>query len=122
VINAAHQGNSILSFPVYDGSETGEKVFDTLTVIGPKLGADQRKHDDAAASEAKLAGVPRWPVTISYFAKKKAENASEQTPDYSIGFELYENGISRALTLDYNDFVVTGKLSSLEFKDAKPCP
>jgi hypothetical protein len=122
VINAAHDGKSILSFPVYDGSETGQKVFDTLTVIGQKLGPDERKHDDAAASEAKLADVPRWPVTISYFEKKKAENTSEQTPDYSIGFELYENGISRALTLDYNDFVVTGKLSSLEFKDPKPCP
>jgi EipB-like len=122
VINAAHAGKNILSFPVYDGSESGEKVFETLTVIGQKLNADQRKHDDAAAGEAKLAGVPRWPVTISYFEKKKAENTSEQTPDYSIGFELYENGISRALTLDYNDFIVTGKLTSLEFKDPKPCP
>lgn len=122
VINAAHAGKNILSFPVYDGSETGEKVFNTLTVIGQKLSADQRKHDDAAAGEARLAAVPRWPVTISYFERKKAENTSEQTPDYSIGFELYENGISRALTLDYNDFIVTGKLTSLEFKDPKPCP
>jgi EipB-like len=122
VINAAHQGKNILSFPVYDGSETGQKVFDTLTVIGQKLGSDERKHDDAAAGEAKLAGVPRWPVTISYFEKKKAENTSEQTPDYAIGFELYENGISRALTLDYNDFVVVGKLTSLEFKEPRPCP
>jgi len=122
VINAAHEGKNILSFPVYDGSETGQKVFNTLTVIGPKLSADQRKHDDAAAGEAKLAAVPRWPVTISYFEQKKAENNSEQTPAYSIGFELYENGISRALTLDYNDFIVTGKLTSLEFKEPKPCP
>jgi hypothetical protein len=122
VISAAHDGGHILSFPVYDGSETGQKVFDTLTVIGPKLAPDERKHDDAAAGEAKLAGVPRWPVTISYFDKKKAQNSSEQTPDYSIGFELYENGISRALTLDYNDFIVTGKLSSLEIKTEEPCP
>jgi len=122
VINAAHEGKNILSFPVYDGSETGQKVFDTLTVIGPKLSADQRKHDDAAVGEARLAAVPRWPVTISYFEQKKADNTSEQTPAYSIGFELYENGISRALTLDYNDFIVTGKLSSLELKEPKPCP
>jgi len=122
VINAAHDGKNILNFPVYDGSETGEKVFDTLTVIGQKLAPDQRKHDDAAASEPKLASMPRWPVTISYFERKKADNTSEQTPAYSIGFELYENGISRALTLDYNDFIVTGKLTSLEIKDAKPCP
>jgi hypothetical protein len=122
VINAAHAGKTILDFPVYDGSETGDKVFDTLTVIGGKIAPSERRHDDAAAGEAKLAAVPRWPVTISYFDKNKIANSSEQTPAYAIGFELYENGISRALTLDYNDFVVTGKLTSLEFKDQKPCP
>jgi len=122
VIEAARAGKSILDFPVYDGSETGQKVFDTLTVIGRKIGPDERQHDDAAANDVKLTGVARWPVTISYFDKtKKAEN-SEQTPAYAIGFELYENGISRALVLDYNDFVVAGKLSSLEIKQPKPCP
>jgi len=122
VITAALTGKTILNFPVYDGSDTGEKVFDTLTVIGRKIGADERNHDDAAAGEAKLAAVPRWPVTISYFEKDKPDNTSEQTPVYAIGFELYENGISRALTLDYNDFVVNGNLASLEFKERKPCP
>jgi hypothetical protein len=121
VINAAHAGQHILDFPVYDGSETGEKVFDTLTVIGNKIAPNERQHDDALANEPKLASVSRWPVTISYFERDKADNSGEQTPAYSIGFELYENGISRALTLDYNDFVVTGKLTSLEIKNIKPC-
>jgi hypothetical protein len=122
VIGAGRAGKNILNFPVYDGSETGDKVFDTLSVVGHKLAPNERKHDDAAAEEPKLAAVARWPVTISYFEKNKKEDSSEQTPAYAIGFELYENGISRALTLDYNDFVVTGKLSSLEIKDTKPCP
>jgi rhodanese-related sulfurtransferase len=122
VITAARAGQSILSFPVYDGSETGEKVFDTLTVIGKEIAPGEHKHDDAAADEPKLASVPRWPVTISYFEKDKAKQNTDQTPAYAIGFELYANGISRALSLDYNDFVVTGKLSSLEIKEPKPCP
>jgi hypothetical protein len=122
VIAAAHEGKSLLDFPVYDGSETGEKVFDTLTVVGKKIDPQERKHADAAADEPKLAGVPRWPVTISYFEKPKEGKNTEQLPAYAISFELYENGISRALTLDYNDFVVTGKLTSLEFKEPKPCP
>jgi hypothetical protein len=121
-IAAAHAGKTILDFPVYDGSETGQKVFDTLTVIGHKIAPGERQHDDAAAAEPRLANVPRWPVTISYFERHGKPKSSEQTPDYAIGFELYENGISRALTLDYNDFVVAGKLSSIEFKRPKPCP
>ncbi len=122
VINAARAGKTILDFPVYDGSESGDKVFDTLTVIGHQIVPDERSHADAAADVPKLVGVPRWPVTISYFDKKKATNSGEQTPAYAIGFELYANGISRALTLDYNDFIVEGKLTSLEIKEAKPCP
>ena len=121
-IQAARAGKTILDFPVYDGSDTGDKVFNTLTVIGRKMAFDEHKHDDAAADEPKLAKVARWPVSISYFDKGKSEDSGEQTPAYTIGFELYENGISRALTLDYNDFVIDGKLTSLEIKDQKPCP
>jgi hypothetical protein len=121
VIKAARAGENILSFPVYDGSETGDKVFDTLTVIGHEIAPGEHNHDDAAATEPKLASVPRWPVTVSYFERGKAENNSEQMPAYAISFELYANGISRALALDYNNFVINGKLSSLDIKDAKPC-
>jgi hypothetical protein len=120
-ITAALKGTNILDFPVYDGSENGDKVFDTLTVIGRKIAPGERKHDDAAAHEPQLAAVSRWPVTISYFGRDKTDSG-EQAPDYAIAFELYENGISRALTLDYNDFIVSGQLTSLEIKTPKPCP
>ena len=120
-IAAGLAGKNVLSFPVFDGSETGDKVFNTLTVVGHKIAPNARPHDDAATNEPKLANVARWPVTISYFSRDKAPESGEITPDYAIGFELYQNGISRALSLDYNDFVVTGKLTSLEFKPVKPC-
>jgi hypothetical protein len=121
-IAAGRAGKTILSFPVYDGSDTGEKVFNTLTVLGHKIPPGERIPDDAAGKESTLANVPRWPVTISYFARDKASQSGEQTPDYALSFELYDNGISRALMLDYNDFVVRGKLASLELKPLKPCP
>ena len=122
VITAARAGETVLDFPVYDGSDSGDKVYNTLTVIGRKVDPAERKYADAATDEPKLATVTRWPVTISYFEKDKPATNGEQTPVYTIGFELFENGISRALTLDYNDFVVAGKLSSLEIKQPKPCP
>ena len=121
-IEAGRAGTTILNFPVYDGSETGDKVFNTLTVVGKKIASEARLADDAAGKDSELAAMPRWPVTISYFAKNKAPQSGEQTPDYALSFELYENGISRALMLDYNDFVVRGTLTSLELKQPKPCP
>jgi envelope integrity protein B len=119
IIVAAREGKSVLEVPVYDGAETGEKVYNTLTVIGRAIPPDERVPTDAAAGKAELAGMIRWPVTVSYF--DRAKTGGEQAPVYSIKFELYENGISRALVLDYNDFVISGELTTLEIRDSKPC-
>lgn len=119
IIAAAREGKTILELPVFDGSENGEKVYATLSVIGQPIAPDVRKPTDAAAQEPALANLTRWPVTISYF--DKSVSGGEQTPVYAIAFELYENGISRALTLDYNDFVVAGEMTRLELKTPTAC-
>jgi hypothetical protein len=119
IIEAAREGKTILEVPVFDGTETGEKVYNTLSVIGHAIAPNEHVPTDAAAGKAALAGLKRWPVTVSYF--DKSAKAGEQAPIYSIAFELYENGISRALVLDYNDFVISGELTSLEIRDTKPC-
>lgn len=124
IIAAAREGKSVLDFPVYDGSESGEKLYNTLTIIGHAIASDEKVPTDASAKIPALAKLVRWPVTVSYFDKKdeKAEQSGEQTPVYSITFELYENGISRSLILDYTDFTISGEMTSLELKNAKPCP
>jgi envelope integrity protein B len=121
ILAAARAGNSILAAPLYDGSDNGQKIYDTLSVIGHPIAADQHAPTDAAANQTALAGMKRWPVTVSYFDKAKSGNNGEQSPVYSIKFELYENGISRALVLEYSDFAIAGELTSLDIRDSKPC-
>jgi hypothetical protein len=123
IIEAARAGKTILQFPVYDGSDNGQKLYNTLTVIGKPIAPGMKPPDDAASKIPALAKLTRWPVTISYFEKENVEQqqTGEQTPVYSITFELYENGISRALILDYSDFSLSGKMTSLELKKAEPC-
>lgn len=123
IIAAAREGKTILEFPVYDGSETGEKLYNTLTVIGRPIAPGDKPVADAGAKTPELAKLTRWPVSISYFEQQSAkqEQTGEQVPVYAISFELYENGISRALVLDYSDFTIAGELTSLDVKKAKPC-
>src|SRR5262249_47863042 len=120
ILDATREGKSVLEFPIYDGSETGEKVYNTMTVIGHEIAPDDRVPTDAARDQQALAGMKRWPVTVSYF--EKSAKGGEQIPIYSISFELYENGISRALMLDYNNFAISGELKTLEIKETKSCP
>jgi hypothetical protein len=125
IIAAARDGKTLLELAVYDGSDNGEKVFDTLAIIGRALAPDEHQPGDATAGQQAFLSLKRWPVTISYFDranKESREKSGEQTPVYAITFELYENGVSRALILDYGDFVLSGELTSFEMKDAKPCP
>jgi hypothetical protein len=117
VIVAAREGKRVLELPVYDGSEDGEKIYNTLTIIGDAIPAT-RPPTDAAAGKPALAEATRWYVRVSYFDQA---GAGEQTPVYAIGFELYDNGISRALTLDYNEFAIAGVMSTLEIRDAPVC-
>ena len=119
IIEAARADKTILELPIYDGSDKGEKVYNTLTVIGRAIAPNERKPVDAAAGKEALASLKRWPVTVSYF--DQSAKPGDQAPVYSIKFELYENGVSRALLLDYNDFAISGELTSLDLKDTKPC-
>ena len=114
IVAAAKESKTTLAAKVYDGSENGEKIYETLTVIGKPV---EKKAAEAAAQLPELAGMARWPVAISYFTAGKAGDA----PDYVLSFDLYENGISRALKLDYGDFVLTGAMSKLELLPASAC-
>ena len=119
VIAAAAAGRTILTAPLYDGGETGEKLMLTTAVIGQPAAGDDAPAEDDGAMVAKLGGARRWPVRLSYFDANAPQG--EQTPLYEISFLLYESGISRRLVLDYGDFTIIGRLSSLELLPTTPC-
>lgn len=112
LIDAAKSGGGVLQARVYDGSETGVKVFSTMAVIG--------KEPSKAAVDSgigDLKGVRRWPVVVSYFD----EATKQSTPDYTLSFDLYENGVSGSLKLDYGDFALNARLKTLEILPSSAC-
>jgi hypothetical protein len=124
IIGAARDGKSLLELTVYDGSDNGEKVYNTLSVIGqPIAGTKEAQSPDPSTTNDQMKTLTRWPVTVSYYDRDAKKKDGEQTPVYSMSFELYENGVSRKLVLDYNDFVIAGALDKFDVKDkdAKPC-
>jgi hypothetical protein len=122
IIAAARQGKSVLELMVYDGSDNGEKVYNTLSVIGQPIPGDRTiAAPDPSTANDVMKSLTRWPVTVSYYDRDAKAKDGEQTPVYAMSFELYENGVSRALVLDYNDFVISGALGKFDVKDSKPC-
>ncbi len=114
VLAAARAGETIFEAKIYDGSGDGQKIFDTLTVIGRP--AKNEPTEKAAQLDA-LKKLQRWPVTISYFEPGK----KDQQPIYTLSFDLYDNGVSRALKLDYGEFVLSGEMTELTLLPTRPC-
>jgi len=122
IIAAAREGKSLLELAVYDGSDNGEKVYNTLSIIGQPIAGDKAATSpDPSTTNEQMKQMTRWPVTVSYYDRDAKKKEGEQTPVYAMSFELFENGVSRKLVLDYNDFVISGALGKFDVKDAKPC-
>ena len=115
IIAAAKAGQQLLDVKVFDGSDDGKKVYDTTTIIGRQLVGPT--NDPEPAHVAAMDTMPRWPVTIAYFE----EGRKDQMPAYVLGFDLYANGVSRALRFDYGDFVLAGQMVSLDLAPTKAC-
>lgn len=114
-IVAAQAGETTLPIKVYDGSETGDKVYETLSVFSR---AATGALNDPTRDVAAMKDMKRWRTTVSYFDLEK----SDSPPVYVLSFHMWENGVSSDLVLDYGDFKLAGTMNRLEMLPAKPCP
>jgi hypothetical protein len=116
LIDKARQGERFYESRIYDGSDEGDKAMITTTILGQKQAVEAS--DPEAERAGDLADDAYWPVSMSYF-----EDAAEGDglPVYSIAFKLYENGVTRDLTMDYGDFVLQGQLAQLDIFEPEPC-
>ncbi|WP_275790955.1 cell envelope integrity EipB family protein [Pararhizobium gei] len=116
VIERARKGERLFESRIFDGSDAGDKTLITTTLVGAE--AKPAVGEGDAAKAGAMASKPFWPVTISYF---NDETAGDAVPIYRMQFKLYENGITRDLTMDYGDFVLSGKLANLEIFKQEDC-
>lgn len=117
IVQAGLRGQSTFNVQVYDGSDDGKQVYDTFAVIGRKVEPGDLSKLEDVARRPELQKLNRWPVSISYFKT----GSGEVSPSYAISFDLFENGITRALVLDYRDFRMTGDLVKLDLMPISSC-
>jgi hypothetical protein len=120
LIRAAKTGQTLLAAKLYDGSEKGEKYYETTAVIGKKYEPGAIKNPAAFKEAARLAGLASWPISISYF--DMGQDKKDTAPSYELTFRYYENGITTDLKIDYGEFAIKGELKELALHDAGKCP
>lgn len=117
LMDAAAKGETRDVSLVYDGSDE-EKTVRAITTIGKKINAGEGKKDKDNTQAAPLLSLPSWPVTIGYYS---LDESNGETPLYQINFDMYENGVSTGLVMDYGNFALSGKLAHLELLKAETC-
>lgn len=121
IMETAFAGKSIDNSLVYDGTE-GKKLYNATTIVGREKAPGKSDLTKAGESAKSLGKLRSWPVTVSFFEKSEEKSIGEQTPSHEVSFDLYENGVSAKLLLNYGDFSISGVLSGLEMFSAPVCP
>lgn len=119
LIEAARAGKSIFIGDLYDGSEKGEKVYNTTSAIGRRIAPGAVKSPAALKNGDVLDRTVSWPVAISYF--EPGSEKKDAVPSYELSFRFFENGVSTGLRIDYGEFAIRGELKELVFLDTASC-
>lgn len=111
LLAAAKDRKVFISPLLFDGTSTDGASPTFVTIFGYQ--------QPAKTSWPALSGYASANVSIAFFPRTNQDS----TPDFSTSMRYFENGVTTNLVLDFGDFVMNGKLVSLNIpKSACPVP
>jgi hypothetical protein len=119
LIEAANRGKQFFRADLYDGSEKGDKVYDTISVIGRLRPPGTNRELLAVKNSGLLDRHKAWPVSIGYF--EPGSDKADTVPVYELTFLFFDNGVSRNLFIDYGEFAIRGDLKEIVFHTPSKC-
>jgi len=113
---AALTGQHFFEAYQYDGSDKGRTVQHSFAVIGKEeKGAEGLEQ---LLIDQNYGALRHWPVTVSYAT---VENGTSGDTDYAVSMDMFEDGVSRALSLEFPGFTLKGTLVNFERLPTTPC-
>jgi hypothetical protein len=104
LIDKARSGATLVTRQVFDGA-TDENAVQVSAVIGAKSSTDP-----VSAKLSPLLERPGWYIRLAFFPA----DANAEEPDYELGMDLLDNGVSRDMVIDYGDYSIRAKLDDIE--------
>jgi EipB-like len=117
---AAKAGRQMFTANLFDGSDKGEKFYETNAAIGKRAAPGSVPAPAGLTNGKDLQTAASWPIAIGYFEPGPAQ--IDAMPTYELAFRFYENGVSSNLYIDYGDFAIRGDLKALTFLEETKCP
>jgi len=120
LMEAARAGEHMFTANLYDGSDKGEKFYETNAAIGQRAAPGAVPVPASIANGDALEALASWPIAIGYF--EPGPSQTDAIPTYELAFRFFENGVSTNLYIDYGDFAIRGELKELTFLEEGKCP
>ncbi len=102
ILESAKAGKRFLAVPLFDGTNAEGAQDSTVAITGWNAPATMQWPE--------LSTLPSTRVRIAFFDRE----GSKQQPDYEVGMRYFANGIADTLSMDFGDYVLSGKLSELQ--------
>lgn len=118
LLDAARAGQRTLIVPLFDGSDGGQKIYDTTSLIGKMIEGESAARLEPAARDAGFDTMRRWPVSISYF---DSGASGDRVPIYVMSFDLLDNGVYSNLRFDFGDFSLNARMSQFQTLKVEEC-
>lgn len=118
LVQAAQRGEKRYDTRVFDGSEGGEKIYETMTTIGQPLAGERNARLEPVLQADALKDVARWPVSTAYFDSVQGD----RTPVYTIKSVTFANGVVGDLQFDFAEFSLRARAVKFEPLPAERCP
>jgi hypothetical protein len=101
LLKAAKAGQRFVTLPLFDGT-SADGVHDTTAAITGWTAPAQ-------TAWPALTPLASARMRIAFFLRE----GTKQQPEYEVGMRYWENGIADQLTMDFGDYVLTGKMTEL---------
>lgn len=110
MIKAAEKGARSYQGKVFDGSESGEKIFDVNASIGNKLEGERNQRIEEVLRGPGLSSLERWPMTMAYFN----DEAGDKVPVYTLRAVVFANGVMGDMHFQFPDFSLLARAVKYE--------
>ncbi|MEZ5666238.1 MAG: DUF1849 family protein [Alphaproteobacteria bacterium] len=117
MLSHAAEGLGFWPAVVFDGANVDQPMV-INAALGPRLDANPVAETQlASGGQVDLTAVEGWQVRMAFFP----ETRNGEEPDYEIDMALLNNGVARAMTLDYGEFVLDAALRDIERTASPEC-
>lgn len=117
LVEAALKGERRYEARLFDGSEGGERVFETIATIGAALEGEKKMRVEAPMQGAALDKLQRWPISIAYYDN----TPGDRVPLYTMRSVTFANGVVSDLLFEFPEFSLAAKAVRYEPLPAEPC-